>query len=77
MDGGQWRRDLRHPPWKTFGEGPTKASSGHFKENTAYTPQDIRFTAKDGALYAITLGTPGTTVRMQSWAARSDWNAAR
>jgi alpha-L-fucosidase len=53
-------------PWKVFGEGPTKASSGHFNENAAYTPQDIRFTAKDGALYAITLGTPGTEVRIRS-----------
>lgn len=53
-------------PWKTFGEGPTKASSGHFKEDTAYTPQDIRFTTKAGAIYAITLGTPAATVRIQS-----------
>jgi alpha-L-fucosidase len=53
-------------PWKVFGEGPTKASSGHFNENAAYTSQDIRFTAKDGALYAITLGTPGPEVRIRS-----------
>jgi len=53
-------------PWKIFGEGPTKAAAGHFQENTAYTPQDIRFTTKDGALYAITLGTPANTVRIQS-----------
>jgi len=53
-------------PWKVFGEGPTKAAAGHFKEDTVYTPQDIRFTTKDGALYAITLGTPVTAVRIQS-----------
>lgn len=53
-------------PWKVFGEGPTKAASGHFQENTAYTPQDIRFTAKGGALYAITLGTPDKAVRIAS-----------
>ena len=53
-------------PWKTFGEGPTKAASGHFKEDTAYTPEDIRFTIKDGAVYAITLGTPATAVRIKS-----------
>ncbi|WP_343729902.1 alpha-L-fucosidase [Duganella sp.] len=53
-------------PWKIFGEGPTKAAAGHFQENTAYTPQDIRFTTKDGALYAITLGTPTSAVRIQS-----------
>lgn len=53
-------------PWKIFGEGPTKAASGHFKEDTVYTPQDIRFTTKGNALYATTLGTPTTTVRIQS-----------
>ncbi|UGQ48791.1 alpha-L-fucosidase [Massilia endophytica] len=53
-------------PWKIFGEGPTKAASGHFREDTAYTPQDIRFTAKGGALYAITLGSPTGAVRIQS-----------
>jgi alpha-L-fucosidase len=53
-------------PWKIFGEGPTKAASGHFQENTAYTPQDIRFTAKGGAVYAITLGAPSAPVRIAS-----------
>jgi alpha-L-fucosidase len=53
-------------PWKVFGEGPTKAAAGHFREDTVYTPQDIRFTTKDGALYAITLGTPVTAVRIES-----------
>jgi alpha-L-fucosidase len=53
-------------PWKIYGEGPTKAAAGHFKENTAYTPQDIRFTTKGGSLYAITLGTPTAEVRIQS-----------
>jgi alpha-L-fucosidase len=28
------------------------------KENAAYTAQDIRFTAKGNAVYAITLGVP-------------------
>jgi alpha-L-fucosidase len=45
-------------PWKIFGEGPTVAKAGHFKEDTAYTPQDIRFTTKGGKLYAIALGWP-------------------
>jgi alpha-L-fucosidase len=53
-------------PWKVFGEGPTKAAAGHFQEDTAYTPQDIRFTTKGNALYATTLGTPTTAVRIQS-----------
>ena len=45
-------------PWRIFGEGPTVAAAGAFKEDTAYTPQDIRFTTKDGNLYAISLGWP-------------------
>ncbi|MFS2217597.1 alpha-L-fucosidase [Telluria sp. Tellsp104] len=53
-------------PWKVFGEGPTKTAGGHFQENTTYTPQDIRFTTKGGALYATTLGTPTTEVRIKS-----------
>jgi alpha-L-fucosidase len=45
-------------PWKIFGEGPTVPRAGSFRENTAYTPRDIRFTTKDGNLYAISLGWP-------------------
>jgi alpha-L-fucosidase len=55
-------------PWARFGEGPTVAVAGHFKENTAYTPQDVRFTTKNGALYAITLGIPTADVRITSLA---------
>ena len=51
-------------PWKIFGEGPTVAAAGHFKENTAYTAQDIRFTTKNGSLFAITLGVPVGAVRI-------------
>jgi alpha-L-fucosidase len=53
-------------PWKIFGEGPTVTASGHFKEDTAYTAQDIRFTTKASALYAITLGVPTKEVRIKS-----------
>jgi alpha-L-fucosidase len=53
-------------PWKVFGEGPTVPTPGHFKEDTAYTAQDIRFTTKAGALYAITLGVPAGEVRIKS-----------
>ena len=58
-------------PWTTFGEGPTRAIEGHFKENTAYTAQDVRFTTKAGNLYAITLGEPVGEVRIASLAQRS------
>jgi alpha-L-fucosidase len=43
-------------PWKVFGEGPTETAGGAFKENAAYTAEDIRFTTRGHTLYAITLG---------------------
>jgi len=47
-------------PWTTYGEGPTKIVAGSFHDTAsgAFTPQDIRFTTKNGALYAIALGWP-------------------
>lgn len=48
-------------PWKVFGEGPTEGLGPKFQGNppkTPYTAQDIRFTTKDNALYAIVLARP-------------------
>ncbi|MBB6147196.1 alpha-L-fucosidase [Silvibacterium bohemicum] len=47
-------------PWTIYGEGPTKIVGGSFHDDAAgtFTAQDIRFTTKDGALYAIALGWP-------------------
>src|SRR5262249_21899521 len=45
-------------PWLIYGEGPVRAKGGHFKEDFAYTAQDIRFTTKGKTLYAIALGQP-------------------
>ena len=47
-------------PWKVFGEGETRETAGHFKEDFGFTAADIRFTqAKDGGvLYALPLGWP-------------------
>ncbi|MGA7713590.1 MAG: alpha-L-fucosidase C-terminal domain-containing protein, partial [Rhizomicrobium sp.] len=53
-------------PWHSYGEGPTVAAAGAFKETANYTAQDIRFTTKPGVLYAITLGTPTGQVRIAS-----------
>ena len=45
-------------PWKVFGEG-RKIQGGAFNEGSLrYTAKDIRFTTKDGNLYAIALGWP-------------------
>jgi alpha-L-fucosidase len=50
-------------PWVIYGEGPTKMEvEGAFSEAMGepyYTADDIRFTVKDNALYAICLGWPG------------------
>ncbi len=47
-------------PWHKFGEGPTLDVGGSFTdtERKAYTGEDLRFTTKDGALYAIALAWP-------------------
>lgn len=48
-------------PFKVYGEGPPETiTTGGFNENKgrAYTAEDIRFTTKDGHLYAIALGWP-------------------
>lgn len=62
-------------PWMTFGEGAVRAGGGHFKEDFAYTANDIRFTTRgDDTLYAIALGWPSEgklTIRALAAAANS------
>jgi alpha-L-fucosidase len=56
-------------PWLTYGEGPTQMTkAGYFMEDqdVKYTAQDIRFTAKEDALYAICLGWPTNGLTIQS-----------
>lgn len=47
-------------PWRKFGEGPTVPPTGAMAEGEAkpFTAHDVRFTQKDGALYAIFLEWP-------------------
>lgn len=47
-------------PWRRFGEGPTRPPTGAMSEGEAkpFTAEDIRFTQKGGALYAIFLEWP-------------------
>ena len=48
-------------PWRRFGEGPTRPPpAGAFGEGKAnpLTSRDVRFTAKDGTLYAIFMEWP-------------------
>jgi alpha-L-fucosidase len=60
-------------PWLVFGEGPTQAKGGAFKENFQYTARDIRFTTKGKTLYAIALGWPdGGKLTIKSLAQTGD-----
>jgi alpha-L-fucosidase len=47
-------------PWRRFGEGPTRPPAGMLNENEAkpFTAEDIRFTRRSDALYAIILDWP-------------------
>ncbi len=64
-------------PWKIYGEGPTKVVGGAFKDTATkgYTAQDIRFTTKGDALYAIALGSPaGGKLTIKSLARGSQYS---
>lgn len=49
-------------PFVVYGEGPKRmASSGHFTQMTGdYNAENIRFTTKSNAIYAIQMGWPGS-----------------
>jgi alpha-L-fucosidase len=56
-------------PWKTFGEGPLKMKDGRQGENhKEFSQQDIRFTTKDGVLYAFVLARPTEDVVIRTLA---------
>ncbi len=61
-------------PWKVAGEGPAFASAKPlsaqgFNEGSSrpYTAEDVRFTRKGSAVYAILFGKPAATVRIASF----------
>jgi len=64
-------------PWKIYGEGPTETKSGMFAEKAEYTAQDIRFTTKAGALYAIVLGEPSGETAITSLASGNPHESRR
>jgi alpha-L-fucosidase len=47
-------------PWRSYGEGPTAVREGSFQDTKrdAFTPDDIRYTTRDGLLYAVLLARP-------------------
>ncbi|MGB8492262.1 MAG: alpha-L-fucosidase [Bacteroidales bacterium] len=56
-------------PWKTYGEKSPEAKAvkpGRFNENYKFNAKDIRFTSKDGVLYAFCLGTPVEDILIKS-----------
>jgi len=56
-------------PWNRFGEGPTQIKTARTGENTKpYKPQDIRFTTKDGKLYAFVLAPPTADISIKTLA---------
>lgn len=57
-------------PWRIFGEGPTEVEDGAFTDTkrSEFTGEDIRFTTKDGNLYAIALAWPGRELLIRSFA---------
>ncbi|MCL4862166.1 MAG: alpha-L-fucosidase [Caldilineaceae bacterium] len=64
-------------PWKIFGEGPTEVSEGSFTDTkrSDFTGEDIRFTTKGDALYAIALAWPGRQMAVRSLGqAAGFWN---
>lgn len=59
-------------PWEIYGEGPTEVTEGAFTDTkrAAFTGEDIRFTQKNGTLYAIFLAWPGKMATVKSLAGR-------
>ncbi|MFB6120823.1 MAG: alpha-L-fucosidase [Halobacteriaceae archaeon] len=63
-------RDTR--PWWTFGEGPTEVTSTEYEDASlvSYTPEDVRFTRTDDAVYVFFLAWPEGPVTIETPAGR-------
>jgi alpha-L-fucosidase len=56
-------------PWKTFGEGSVEVKDKRQGENKEdYSQEDIRFTTKDGILYAFVLAPPTEDIEIKTLA---------
>lgn len=54
-------------PWKVAAEGPTYVKGGaRVRRKVDYVGQDIRFTKKGNAVYAIAMADPGETMKITS-----------
>jgi alpha-L-fucosidase len=60
-------------PWRVFGEGPTNPAGGMMSEQhaAAFTERDVRFTTKEGALFAAFLKWPSVPVRIAALGGRA------
>ena len=65
-------------PWRFAQEGPTKEAEGKFSDGIVdYTPEDFRFTAGNGCIYAICMDCPADgAFTVKSLAANSDHNGS-
>jgi alpha-L-fucosidase len=67
-------------PWKTFGEVSPETAAfkpGRFNENYKYNAKDIRFTTKEGSLFAFCLGTPAEDIVIKSLSINSKYSSAQ
>jgi alpha-L-fucosidase len=57
-------------PWIVYGEGPTRFKGGQFNDRIVnkFTAADIRFTTKEGVLYAIAMDWPGEQLLIRALA---------
>jgi alpha-L-fucosidase len=67
-------------PWKIFGEGPLtsgtqkKGQFGGLSDKQAFSSNDIRFTTKDGKLYAYCMGKPTADIKIVALGKNSKLN---
>jgi len=61
-------------PWRIYGEGPTKPVAGMQNEQAAkpFTADDVRFTTRAGALYALFLKPPSGDATIAALGQRAD-----
>jgi alpha-L-fucosidase len=65
-------------PWKIFGEGPQMASAAPIRaqgfnegQGKPFTAEDVRFTSKGNAIYAIVMAAPTTEIKIKSLGAKA------
>jgi len=67
-------------PWKIYGEGPTTAKTqekgrfGGVKDVRPYESTDVRFTTKEGAVYAFCMNKPTNNIKINSLGKNSKVN---